>query len=84
MAFVDLLAAICLFVNGVKGMSAVQLSRDLDVQYKTAFVLATSCAKPCRLKPPTKRLTAKSRSTAHTSAVTFARRTARKIVPTAA
>ena len=37
---VDLLAAICLFVNGDKGMSAVQFSRDLDVQYKTAFVLA--------------------------------------------
>jgi len=40
LAFVDLLAAICLFVNGSKGMSAVQFSRDLDVQYKTAFVLA--------------------------------------------
>lgn len=40
LAFVDLLAAICLFVNGAKGMSAVQFSRDLDVQYKTAFVLA--------------------------------------------
>ncbi|MBZ0217747.1 MAG: IS1595 family transposase [Fimbriimonadaceae bacterium] len=38
--FVDLLAAICLFVNGAKGMSAVQFSRDLDVQYKTAWVLA--------------------------------------------
>ena len=40
MAFVDLLAAICIFVNAVKGLSALQLSRDLDVQYKTAFVLA--------------------------------------------
>src|SRR5690606_8300062 len=40
MVFVDLLAAICLFVNGSKGMSAVQFSRDLDCQYKTAFVLA--------------------------------------------
>lgn len=40
MAFVDLLAAICLFVNGSKGMSAVQFSRDLDCQYKTAFVLS--------------------------------------------
>jgi ISXO2-like transposase domain len=27
-------------VNGAKGHSALQLSRDLDVQYKTAFVLA--------------------------------------------
>ncbi len=40
MAFVDLLGAICIFVNAVKGLSACQLSRDLDCQYKTAFVLA--------------------------------------------
>lgn len=39
LSYVDLLSAICLFVNASKGMSAVQLSRDLDVQYKTAFVL---------------------------------------------
>ena len=29
-----------IFVNEVKGKSALALSRDLDVQYKTAFVLA--------------------------------------------
>ena len=40
MGFVDLLAAICILVNASKGVSAVQLSRDLDCQYKTAFVLA--------------------------------------------
>ena len=34
------LAAIAIYCNAVKGMSALQLSRDLDVQYKTAFVLA--------------------------------------------
>jgi transposase-like protein len=39
MAFVDLLAAICIFVNGAKGISALQMSRDLDCQHKTAFVL---------------------------------------------
>ena len=39
-AFVDLMAASCIFVNAVKGLSALQLSRDLDVQYKTAFVLS--------------------------------------------
>jgi hypothetical protein len=39
LSFVDLLGAICLFVNASKGLSAVQLSRDLDVQHKTAFVL---------------------------------------------
>ena len=36
----DLLAAIAIFVNGAKGHSALQLSRDLNVQYKTAFVLS--------------------------------------------
>src|SRR3954465_6978603 len=32
--------AIALFVNGVKGKSALELGRDLDVSYKTAYVLA--------------------------------------------
>src|SRR5437763_6803367 len=35
----DYLLAIAIFVNGAKGHSALQLSRDLDCQYKTAFVL---------------------------------------------
>lgn len=34
------LAAIAFYSNTAKGVSALQLSRDLDVQYKTAFVLA--------------------------------------------
>ena len=34
------LVAIVIFCNEVKGKSALALSRDLDVQYKTAFVLA--------------------------------------------
>jgi transposase-like protein len=34
------LAAIAIYCNAAKGISALQLSRDLDVQYKTAFVLA--------------------------------------------
>ena len=34
------LFAIAIFVNGAKGHSALQMSRDLDVQYKTAFVLS--------------------------------------------
>jgi hypothetical protein len=38
--FTDLLVAIAIFVNAVKGCSALQLRRDLDVRYKTAFVLA--------------------------------------------
>ena len=36
----DYLLAIAIFCNGAKGHSALQLSRDLDCQYKTAFVLA--------------------------------------------
>lgn len=39
LAIRDILAAIAIFVNGAKGHSALQLSRDLDCQYKTAFVL---------------------------------------------
>jgi transposase-like protein len=31
------LAAIAIFVNAAKGISALQLGRDLDVQYKPAF-----------------------------------------------
>jgi len=34
------LAVVAIYTNAVKGISALQLSRDLDVQYKTAFVLA--------------------------------------------
>ena len=38
--FRDYLMAIALFVNGVKGKSTLELGRDLDVSYKTAYVLA--------------------------------------------
>ena len=37
--YVDILAAICIVVNGAKGVSALQLARDIDVQHKTAWVL---------------------------------------------
>ena len=39
MSFTDLLAAIVIFVSGAKGYAALHLSRDLNCQYKTAFVL---------------------------------------------
>lgn len=35
----DILAAIAVFINGAKGYSALQLSRDLAIDYKTAFVM---------------------------------------------
>jgi transposase-like protein len=34
-----ILAAIVLYVNAVKGISTLQMSRDLNVQHKTAYVL---------------------------------------------
>ena len=40
LSFRDILSAIAIFANGAKGHSALQLSRDLNVQYKTAFVMA--------------------------------------------
>ncbi len=40
LTFTDLLAAIVIFVNGAKGVSALPVNRDLDVRYKTAFVLS--------------------------------------------
>jgi transposase-like protein len=36
----DILMAIAIFTNSAKGHSALQLSRDMNCQYKTAFVLA--------------------------------------------
>lgn len=39
LAIRDYLAAIALFVNGAKGVSALQISRDLKVHYRTAYVL---------------------------------------------
>lgn len=40
MAIRDILLAIAIFVNGAKGYSALQLSRDLSCNYRSAFVLA--------------------------------------------
>ncbi|WP_169976201.1 MULTISPECIES: IS1595 family transposase [unclassified Campylobacter] len=38
--FKTILLAIVIFTNATKGISSLQLSRDLDVQYKTAWVLS--------------------------------------------
>lgn len=40
MAYVDLMAAICIIVSAAKGVSALQLARDLGCHAKTAWVLA--------------------------------------------
>ncbi len=40
LSFRDHLLAVALFVNGAKGKSALELGRDLEVPYKTAFVMA--------------------------------------------
>jgi transposase-like protein len=40
MSIRDYLLAIAIFVNGAKGHSALQLSRDLSCNYKSAYVLA--------------------------------------------
>ena len=39
LGYVDIVAAICIVVNGAKGISALQLTRNIDVQHKTAWVL---------------------------------------------
>lgn len=45
----DILAAIAIFINGAKGYSALQLSRDLSVDYKSAFVLLHKVRKAIEL-----------------------------------
>jgi hypothetical protein len=40
MAYMDLLAAICILTNGAKGISALQLARDVGCNAKTAWILA--------------------------------------------
>ncbi|WP_051919234.1 hypothetical protein [Basilea psittacipulmonis] len=37
--------AVVLFVNAIKGISTLQLSRDLKVQYETTYVLANKLCK---------------------------------------
>jgi len=39
LAIKDILGAVAVFTNGAKGHSALQMSRDIDVQYRTAFVM---------------------------------------------
>src|SRR5437016_4339600 len=82
--FVDLMAAICIIVNGAKGISALQLSRDLDVQHKTAFVLAHKLRQSIAVEVKGAKLDAKSRLMAPTSAAIFAPRTRKRTARTVA
>ncbi len=40
LSYRNILAAIAIFANGAKGYPALQLARELGVQYKTAFVMS--------------------------------------------
>jgi len=40
LSYTDILGAIAIIANAAKGVSALQLSRDLDIQHKTAWVLS--------------------------------------------
>ena len=87
--FTDLLAAICVFVSNAKGMSAVQFSRTIDVQYKTAWVMAHKLREAMASESTingvgVQRLMMKLRLMARTSAVISARRTKRLTASTAA
>ena len=45
------LLAVAIFVNAAKGHSALQLSRGLDVQYKTPFVMAHKSGEALSAEP---------------------------------
>ena len=49
----DYLAAIFLFTNGAKGVSALQMGRDLNMSYKSAFVLCHKLREAMGMDAPT-------------------------------
>lgn len=51
LAMRDILLAIAIFVNGAKGHSALQLSRDLSCNYRTAFVLSHKLREAMKAEP---------------------------------
>jgi transposase-like protein len=73
----DYLMAVALFVNAAKGKSALELGRDLDVSYKTAFVLAHKLREALSADQGRTARPGPSRSTAPISAGTSSRRTGR-------
>ena len=84
LAIRDYLMAIAIFANAAKGTSALQLGRDLDVSYKTAFVLAHKLREAMGADQAKYQPRAMSRSTAPTSAATASRPTSRPTELTAA
>ena len=82
--FVDLMAAICIIVNGAKGISALQLSRDLDVQHKTAFVLAHKLREAIAVETNDMKLDGEVEVEVRISAATSGRRTRKRIAKTGA
>ncbi len=76
------LAATVIFCNEVKGKSALALSRDLDVQYKTAFVLAHKLREA--MAQSVKGLHLGGEGKTVTSAVTSSRPTTRRTAGTVA
>ena len=85
LSFVDLLAAICLVANAAKGVSALQLARDIGCNPKSAFVLAHKIREALAARDRDRhRCPARSRLMARISAATCALRTARKTGRTAA
>ncbi len=84
LSYTDLLAAIAIFTNAVKGISALQLARDLDCQHKTAWVLAHKIREAMAAETKGLKLSVTWKSTVPTLAVTFARPTRQRIALTAA
>ena len=79
----EYLVAIAIFVNGVKGKSALELGRGLDVSYKTAYVLAHKLREAMGADQDKELPRVASRSTAPTSAATSSRPTTRRTGATA-
>ena len=76
--------AIAIFANAAKGITALQLGRDLDVSYKTAFVLAHKLREAMAADQAKYQPRGHSRSMARTSAGTASPPTTRPTGSTAA
>ena len=72
-SFTDLLAAICIIMNAAKGVSALQLARDLKCQHKSAWILGHKIRVSSRFRNcQTQNYRVRSKSTACTRAASSA------------